>query len=395
MTRLRTVGCVVLLLVPTLARSDGPALRYHLRSMLGSDGDIDYFGSSSIVLAKKPKVALTREPSYRSEAPLYATVKFGKGDDNRYAFVFDESRGTGAGYDLLYVDVDNDKDLAEHEPIHSLHTMGSSYYGPARVLVLHDGFRSVHHLFVRSYRGVAQSYVSSTCYYSGEVTIAGAKRRIAVIDGNCNGLYNEFAKDRVAIDLDDDGKFDASWEKGEVLPQGKYVRVGDTFYSVQISDDGAEAEVVEPKTATGRVRVTQTNVWVALNSEVNGYLAFSTEDGRTVLPVGRYGVSQIQLTAEDSAGGELKATGSVRTKEKPLLEVSDEREAVLHIGSPFTTSVVADVDGYGVRLSLSMKGAAGEQYSSYTMNGSRPPEPTLVITDDKGNEVLSTNFEYG
>ena len=395
MTRSKTACCVVLLTVPALALGDGSALRYRFRSMLDRGGDVGYFGTNSMVLAKKPKVALAREPSYRSENPLYATVKFGKGADNRYAFVFDESRGTGTGYDLLYVDTDNDRDLAEHEPVHSLHTMGSNYFGPARVLVLHDGFKSVHHLFVRSYREVTQSYVSSTCYYSGEVAIGGAARRIAVIDSNCNGLFNELTKDRVAIDLDGDGKFSTSREGGEVFPQGKYLRVGDTFYSLQISDDGAEVEVTEPKTAIGKVRVTQPNVRVALSSEANGYLAFTAEDGRTVLPVGSYEVNQIQFTAKDAAGSELKASGYVRTKEKPVLQVSAEREAVLRVGFPMTTAVMADPDGYRVRLSMSLRGSAGEQYSTFMVNGSRPPKPSLAITDEKGNEVLSTNFEYG
>ncbi|MFC1782038.1 hypothetical protein ACFL02_00455 [Planctomycetota bacterium] len=59
-------------------------------------------------------------PKFSSEKPIYGTVPFGMNfsDLNSgtvYNFAVDKSRGTGAGYDRLYFDLNGDKDLTDDE----------------------------------------------------------------------------------------------------------------------------------------------------------------------------------------------------------------------------------------------------------------------------------------
>ena len=48
-----------------------------------------------------------------------------------------------------------------------------------------------------------------------------------------------------------------------------------------------------------------------------------------------------------------------------------------------------------VSLSLAIVGAAGEQCTSFYVNGSRPPRPRFVIKDQEGKSVHQGSFEYG
>lgn len=56
---------------------------------------------------------LSKEPRYGSERPLYFRVVFGKEGKNPMLGVVDESGGTGAGYDMAYVDENMNGDLTD------------------------------------------------------------------------------------------------------------------------------------------------------------------------------------------------------------------------------------------------------------------------------------------
>ncbi len=65
-------------------------------------------------------------PKLRSKKPLYGSVEFVSRRHSEselrisYAFVIDESRGTGKGYDFLYFDTNHDRDLTNDSPVRSL-----------------------------------------------------------------------------------------------------------------------------------------------------------------------------------------------------------------------------------------------------------------------------------
>jgi hypothetical protein len=54
-----------------------------------------------------------KEPPYKSEKHLYLRMAFGEDDSRIMWAVFDESQGTGKGYDQVYVDADMDNDLSD------------------------------------------------------------------------------------------------------------------------------------------------------------------------------------------------------------------------------------------------------------------------------------------
>jgi len=59
----------------------------------------------------------SKEPSYRSQKPLYAFVVLDEGYTKVLELVLDESEGTGKGYDTLYADLNLNGDLTDDEAL--------------------------------------------------------------------------------------------------------------------------------------------------------------------------------------------------------------------------------------------------------------------------------------
>jgi len=58
-----------------------------------------------------------KEPAYRSKKPLYAAVVLDEAGTKVLTLAFDESAGTGKGYDTLYADVNVNGDLTDEKAI--------------------------------------------------------------------------------------------------------------------------------------------------------------------------------------------------------------------------------------------------------------------------------------
>ncbi len=62
-------------------------------------------------------VEVSKEPVYSSEKPLYAAVAVDEAASKILTLVFDESEGTGKGYDTIYADLNFDGDLTDDQAI--------------------------------------------------------------------------------------------------------------------------------------------------------------------------------------------------------------------------------------------------------------------------------------
>ena len=82
-------------------------LNYRLTSGQGADQGV----------SNEPMEAVKSYPEVASEKAVYGKITFGQyifdtSDNFARYFVFDESKGTGTGYDKLYFDLDGDLDLS-------------------------------------------------------------------------------------------------------------------------------------------------------------------------------------------------------------------------------------------------------------------------------------------
>jgi len=70
-----------------------------------------------LISASSGVLGATKEPSYSSEKPLYGFVVLDEKATKVLKIVFDESEGTGKGYDTIYADVNLNGDLSDEKAV--------------------------------------------------------------------------------------------------------------------------------------------------------------------------------------------------------------------------------------------------------------------------------------
>jgi hypothetical protein len=101
---------------------------------------------------------LVKEPSYSSDKPLYALVMLDEDATKVVTIVFDESQGTGKGYDTIYADLNLNGDLTDDKTIKGTlkarDRLGMTYwFGPIALDVPYNekarGAKKPWELFIR------------------------------------------------------------------------------------------------------------------------------------------------------------------------------------------------------------------------------------------------------
>jgi hypothetical protein len=330
-------------------------------------------------------------------------------------FVLDESRGTNSGYNLLYVDKNNNLDLTDDGCVEAKpqEDPRRAEFGMVQAVASQDGGTYRHALKPRFYNyGSPSVSFQSAAYREGKVRIDGKRFKVALFDDTVNGQFNDTFEvpegrrregtiygrcDAIVIDLDKDGKFDKNYDGSpEHLSLGKYMVVGGQCLDVDVQPDG-RGLTLRPTTAScGHVTIPGGG-WVDLLGD-DGPLKVAGE-GESQVPVGEYRVLRCVAAATDEQGEEWSVAGRGEWKQDPIC-VSEGSTTQLVVGAPLMAKVnVEKRSAREYRFSLDVRGQGGEAYSvgRIEMPGEdeRPEPPTFKVVDAKGDEVVSGKFEYG
>jgi len=159
-----------------------------IRSRLG------YIGSGSVEMSLRPREKLGAEPIYFSRRPLYGMIELGDSEDKRFVLVIDESKGTRSGYDTLYIDANNNEDLADDTKIAAnIRGDGSMTEFPTATVTVECGGREYPYRItpmVYSY-GDTRVRWSAAGYCEGELRFGDKTYKVALFDDTCNGVFND------------------------------------------------------------------------------------------------------------------------------------------------------------------------------------------------------------
>jgi hypothetical protein len=289
-------------------------------------------------------------------------------------------------------------------------------------------------------------------YREGQITIGGKTHRVALVDYNSNGRFDDQVKadaadpsaeadlsgDVLLVDPDPDKR--DSPEDVAVSEFRHYVSKISVFdrrlYDVKISPAGDTLSIAPSKAAFGRVACPFDRLYAVVYGE-QGALKLVGEKSKPIdLPVGRWRLLQYTI---EHAGAEPPAKGAETEKKagragkgsmlKALVEaiakpagdaadvtpaessssvsargvpggaafqVTEGQIAKLPFGPPYKPVVTAEPgEGGEAGLRLSIVGSGGERCTSLTVKGSRPDAPEFTILDPKGEVVEQGNFKYG
>ena len=376
---------------------------------------------------------LSAEPRYRSRVPLYAVVGLGRGGDTRYTIALDESRGTGRGYDILYVDHNNNENLADDRRVMGRITQRGQTqgnFGPVEVMVDYGDRTAPYYFSVRYYHSNQQRIqrragdvpnfqltLQTAGYYTGVVSFGESEYQIAMVDSNCNGIFNERFKpqsngpdgqlyasgDHVLVDVNDDGMFEAGYMDGrEAYPYAKHVQVDGRWHSLEASVHGGTVDIQEPDLKIGTLDVAdQSSSGTLLLASSNGILR--VQAGQEIqVPADTYRIYSHSTSVWHSSGNwDYTARGTRASKKFKAMEGNS---VAVEFGAPIVINIKTD-NRYGnvsrvkaggtVNLSVTMSGQGGEIYTSITKDKRRAPAPTFKAVNESGKTVAQGTFKYG
>ena len=253
-------------------------------------------------------------------------------------------------------------------------------------------------------------------YCTGKLRVAGQVYRVAVRDGDCDGLFNSIlslpldhewrspASDIFAIDLNRNGQFELSLTtRSEVMPLGRMVKIAGEYYAINIASDGRSLELsgTEPQFGTLLIDANDTLAELKLWSDAADQ---HLPQGRQwQLPAGTYKATYARLAKTDAAGKEwtLSSTLSSVFTNLGALEffmIKPGEITTIKIGPPFVVKAdVQQTKSGNVSIGPILVGCSGEEYPAAFQESRRrrSSPPAFKIVDEKGIVLVSNNFKYG
>jgi len=382
-------------------------------------------------LANAPR-SLKGRPKFASSKPLYFELKLGPARSS-YLLALDEGKGNGQGYDRLYVDADRDRDLSNDPPVEGTCTKGRGYsrgeFSGAKALVTHGGERVPWHFAARytSYdddgRGRISLSVSCACYCEGTVDLGGKQVKLAVVDVDSNGCFNDLfslpasgaekdsfnaSGDWLLADADGDGRFAMSSMGMEACGLGRYLLYGGEVYQVKVSSSGLKLSVAPAQVPCGSLAREGTGpFFAALLTRSNGMLGVQGTGEAVKLPAGAYKLYLCSFEVKEGTGDAWKVNGE-GTPAGPAIHVSPgNKPTTAKFGTPLAVGASVKVypsgslnavkPGTTLRMDLDIKGQGSETYSasSITRAGRRLEPPAVKILYKNDKLVASGSFRYG
>lgn len=208
-----------------------------------------------------------------------------------------------------------------------------------------------------------------------------AGQKIAIIDQNNNGRFNDFGVDAMII-----GKTDAA----SLL--SKTVNVGGELFDIKINDDGSELSYTPYMGKAGTLNLaaefeTKGKLTSVVVKNENGDYSFEMSDAKRgmLLPEGLYTI----ISGKVEMGSEFCF---IRAGTSKPIRVTAEEPSVFSWGGPIRAEFDYTRSGEEVTFSpqsLWFFGKAGEEYHSWVPDGA---PPKFIVKDEKGREITTAKF---
>ncbi len=245
--------------------------------------------------------------------------------------------------------------------------------------------------------------VSPAVYRSGEIALGDEVYRVQFVDASFDGRYDTTFSlqtgsdsDWMAVDLNRDGTFDPMVPRSqEVVPLPRLLRLGEAYYSIDVSPDGSllRLEPVQPE--TGTLDADLAGGRITLWSDSGGHV-LNGADRPWTLPVGQYRAMEILLEQRDDAGVRWSLQSMGNTGRLGAFTLESGEVLTTSVGEPLLGTVSVSSGTRQASLGFSLRGQAGEEYAAGAeRNGRRMPAPNFRIVDESDTTITSGKFEYG
>jgi hypothetical protein len=256
----------------------------------------------AIPLSETKPTDVEESVHYRGKERRYAQLRFGSPNSTRVTVVVDE---VGPGDVDLYVDAGRTRRIEAKDRVTG---KGPTWRLPLEAAFLEGNvLKTVPRTVVLRYGAVGHILAFAAAgYLEGSVQVGGRTHRARRIDGDGNGLFSD-PRDRLWIDLDDNGRWDSAEEQFLFSP---ILTISGERYAVR-GDALGRRLALERLEGTGKLRLavkpanSRSHVLDLTASLVGRDGSAVTLQGadEAVVPVGEYRLQTITVVLSDPAGG--------------------------------------------------------------------------------------------
>jgi hypothetical protein len=289
--------------------------------------------------------------------------------------------------------------------------------GPISLVSGHSTSRTDDAFYINCFREDARGLLIPfpAFYRTGKLRLAGRTYRIALVDGDRDGLYSSIlslplerpwrfpACDVFAIDLNQNGTFEISlYERSEVVPLGKLVKVENEYYAINIAPDGSSLELSRTEPQLGILVIESNGADVELRLWSDAADQHLSQGRQWQLPAGEYKAIHAILTKMDASGdlcmlSSNSSSALIRLGPLEHFAIKPREVTSIKIGPPFIVKAdVQQAESGTLLIAPVLVGCSGEEYLPGLKQGrKRPSPPAFKIVDEKGTTLAADNFQYG
>ncbi len=286
---------LALALVPGAYADSAGSWRY----VVPKDGDpFAHPQPRAIALSAARPADLKESVRYRGTKQRYARLVYGTGRTAPVTVVIDE---VGPREIDLYLDADRDGEITAKDLVAGAKL---TWRAPLKAVVhAGDDVQELPRVVCFRYGPVSRTLAVATCgYVEGKARLGGKDISVRRTDGDANGLFAD-AQDRVWVDVNNDGKWDAAEEEFLFAP---LLRLGGQRVALR-ADAFGKRLAFAPLEGTGRlklalpaaIRPEQVREVSATFQSRDGVVATIRQAaGEVPVPAGEYRVSSLLLTLQ-------------------------------------------------------------------------------------------------
>jgi hypothetical protein len=378
------------------------------------------FGGTFCDLESRAPDNMQGLPKFNAAKPLFGRV-FGD-----RLLVLDKSSAEGKVWDTLWLDCKGDGKLGPKDQF-AFKPNGRGASGRSVTVPVEfpgDDGPSLEH-FEFSYYASDQAperlYVTSVGYYYGTATFGDKSHRIALVDNNATGRFNDVAKNNqdghlILIDFNNEGRFDA-YDSKEVAWVGKCLYVDGKYWDTKVAPDGSSITITPSQAPTGKLQANEADLTITVAGENGRFrLTRSRADEPFLLPIGAYRLDSTVIARKDERGQLWVLRGSRQSGKETTFEIKPDATAQINVGAPLTAAVTVSpsiffvtttgpagsttksvADAGRKAFSLNLTGSDGLSYLIYLGRDGmqQPPAPQLQLKSKDGRIAKVFTFAYG
>ncbi len=196
---------------------------------------VNYYIPNRIELTDLPAEKLLKVPGFISDAPKYGKLKLGNGTDPIITVILDETKQNS----LLYIDKNNNEDLTddddpawdEDKPVYRMKTVLIDVSYKEKSVVKVVPYPVVFYRYKLRFENAVIAYRDG--FRKGTIALEDTTYKVALLDDDLNGLFDEFEKGTFIIDRNSDDVLDGSGDSDECFPLNAHFMVGQTAYKIK------------------------------------------------------------------------------------------------------------------------------------------------------------------